>query len=74
MDDRNGGKKMRAAMYARFGNYDQIGSPDRKMVEQLRREYPADWRRMLDEMDDAQASMPGTQEIFRGMNDSTEPE
>lgn len=70
MDGRNNGKKLRVAMYARFGNYDQAGFPDRNTVEQLRREYPAGCRIVLDEMEDVQAPPIGTQGTCRGVDDA----
>lgn len=71
MDGRNSGKKMRAAMYARFENCGQTGFPDRNTVEQLRRDFPTGCRIVLDEMDDPYRKMPaGLQGTCRGVDDA----
>lgn len=71
MDGRNGWKKMREEMYARSGDRGQTGFPNRNIVEQLRREYPAGCRIVLDGMDDPYRKMPvGLQGTCWGVDDA----
>lgn len=62
---------MKAVLYMRVGNRDQLGYPEQEMVEKIRRDYPRGCRVVLDFMEDAYGQAPpsGTQGTVTSVDD-----